>query len=669
MLCRDDLEVGWTPDSDAEQRSREALTSVGGSTLSAAWQFPVRQSELRMPVDKTLAVWDRTCGGRGRERLEEYIVRSIRQWRPNVIVTEPADSRNARPVDVLINTIVNTAVEKAADSRAYPAQLSVARLSPWQVTKVFSRKPQGEKGSFRLATSEHAPRLGRSYADHAASARGLVSTRYSVAPDVVEFDLQQSRLTSEAARNDFFSGISLPPDSEARRAVREPTAASVDAARQRTQRQQVISQLITANAGQPQGGGFLLAHIEEATRGLDSTEAGEFLVELAHRFRHAGQFELAADAMQMFVQRQPHHAFADEAFIWLVQYYASGEAVWRAQRPKRSRPGAVAAAPLAPDQKNREGIRQVGFQNETPPSEVNSPVNASTQPAARIERSGANTTPSSLTSRAVTIGNYLERRRPELFADPRLRFPLAAAVRQTSGSRHAERFFRGLLTDSKWEAWWLCARTEQWLARPEGECPKPVCHASKVAARPRLDGKLDEAFWQSAQPMRLKSPLGDDASWPAAMMLAHDDQFLYVGIRCRKAPGIEYPRTDEPRPRDSHLADRDRVDLLIDVDRDYATYFRLTVDHRGWTGEACLGDWAWNPEWFVAATGDDNSWTIEAAIAFDELAGRPASDGPDGRVWAVGVQRTIPGVGFQSWTAPAAVDPAPEGFGLLELDR
>ena len=33
--------------------------------------------------------------------------------------------------------------------------------------------------------------------------------------------------------------------------------------------------------------------------------------------------------------------------------------------------------------------------------------------------------------------------------------------------------------------------------------------------------------------------------------------------------------------------------------------------------------------------------------------------------WAVGVQRTIPGVGFQSWSAPASTQVTPEGFGYL----
>jgi hypothetical protein len=34
----------------------------------------------------------------------------------------------------------------------------------------------------------------------------------------------------------------------------------------------------------------------------------------------------------------------------------------------------------------------------------------------------------------------------------------------------------------------------------------------------------------------------------------------------------------------------------------------------------------------------------------------------------VGIQRVIPCVGLQSFTAPAAIDPRPEAFGLLVFE-
>jgi len=122
------------------------------------------------------------------------------------------------------------------------------------------------------------------------------------------------------------------------------------------------------------------------------------------------------------------------------------------------------------------------------------------------------------------------------------------------------------------------------------------------------------------------------------------------------------PQTDGPRPRDADLESHDRLELLIDLDRDYATYFRLAVDHRGWTAESCWGDRSWNPQWFVAVSSQPKSWSIEAAIPLRELTG--ATPGAK-TAWAIGLQRIVPGVGFQSWTAPASADIQPQGFGYL----
>ena len=119
-------------------------------------------------------------------------------------------------------------------------------------------------------------------------------------------------------------------------------------------------------------------------------------------------------------------------------------------------------------------------------------------------------------------------------------------------------------------------------------------------ARPRLDGRLDDPVWQVARPVELHSLQGDDAGWPASVMLAYDKQFLYLAIRCRQAPGVRYEPASGPRTRDADLSGHDRVELYLDLDRNFVTYDRLAIDHRGFTGDDCWGDATWNPNWFVA---------------------------------------------------------------------
>ena len=67
----------------------------------------------------------------------------------------------------------------------------------------------------------------------------------------------------------------------------------------------------------------------------------------------------------------------------------------------------------------------------------------------------------------------------------------------------------------------------------------------------------------------------------------------------------------------------------------------------------------------MAAAASESAWTAEAAIPLGELTGEAPRSG---QVWALGIQRNVPGVGFQSWTTPAAATVTPEGFGYLIFD-
>ena len=115
------------------------------------------------------------------------------------------------------------------------------------------------------------------------------------------------------------------------------------------------------------------------------------------------------------------------------------------------------------------------------------------------------------------------------------------------------------------------------------------------------------------------------------------------------------------------LSRRDRIDFLLCPDRDYATFYRISIDYRGWVNTACWGDATWRPALFVAPATVEGTWTVEAAIPWSELVDHPPR-ASDRQAWAANIQRIIPGVGFQNWSAPATIEIRPEGFGYLEFD-
>jgi len=146
------------------------------------------------------------------------------------------------------------------------------------------------------------------------------------------------------------------------------------------------------------------------------------------------------------------------------------------------------------------------------------------------------------------------------------------------------------------------------------------------------------------------------------VMLLRDSEYWYIGLRCPKVPGFTYPPVvGRQRIRDAVTPDEDRVEILIDTDRDYTTYYSLTIDSRGWVTDLCLGDRNWNPQWHIARHEDDAAWYIEAAIPFSALSQRPIVPGT---VWSLAIRRLVPGVGIECWNAENSFD-LTEGFGLV----
>jgi len=352
----------------------------------------------------------------------------------------------------------------------------------------------------------------------------------------------------------------------------------------------------------------MLAHLVQLTRELPPTTAAKLFGQLAEDYLRAGQFNRAADVLLQLVDQYPDQPAATEGLVALVRLYSSSEVAY-AQQP-HSGPSA-------------------------------------TKP----------TSDNGLLVYALHQADKSLQQRPDLANDPALAFQTAVALRRSGRPKAARSRLTSLKHNPHSQPWHQCAMVETWLqGTREDTPPKPSVVCSRVDKRPRLDGKLDEPFWLTSIPVQLES---------TQVRLARDDEFLYVAILCQKTPGATYATDDRPRSHDADLSEHDQVRLSIDVDRDYATYFQLAVDHRGWTADACWLDAGWNPRWYVAAASDDATWTVEAAIAWSELADAP----PESRhVWTLAVDRLAPKADSQTWVGMVLENPGPENFGLLIFD-
>ncbi len=639
IIGRDDIEVAQRKPTHSADRTHEAVVAVGACGADTAWRFPVRQLGLQLSAEQVAAVWDRANDGRAFDELRRHLVRQIRMWRPDVLVTHDASPQGESPHGHLVNQLVLDAVERAADPTSFATLASDAGLEPWQVRKVFAKLGPGQRGFPELTTSQIAVRLGSSLEGLCAIPRGILHEQFTPPPAVFGFTLLLSRLAQDPGGGDFFAGIALTPGGEARRELLQPAPGSLDSLKRLAQRRQHLEGILRRSKDDVQTSAHLLASANELTRGMEPAVAGDVLYHLAQKFARGGQWIMAAEMFELLAESYPEHPLCLPALTWLVQYHASSEALWRIQGAQRM------------------NVRRADGQSTVPAAGLG----AQSSSTLAIDASEVSEGP----KRAAELGARIEQTRPALFAQPSLRFPLAAADRRRGLPKAAERYFLMASRGANRDAWWLNARSELWLTEPDGLPPKPALRCVVAKAKPRLDGSLDDDAWQRAKPAPLRSLLDDDNAWPAEVKAAYDDQFLYLAVRCQKVPGLEYPEPHGPRPRNADLSGRDRVEFYIDLDRDYTTWYQLVMDHRGWVAESCWGDASWNPTWFVAQAADEQSWTVEAAIPLDQLTGAyPGSRA----VWAVGIQRIVPGVGFQSWTQPAAIDVLPEGFGWLMFD-
>ena len=196
-------------------RTHEGFVDAGGSHASI-WNMPLPPAGLALTPQAVMDYWNAACGGKATALLEEHLVRRIRTWRPEVIITENVTARGEDPLAHVTSQIVLVAVEKAADESAFPDQLSEQGLAAWKVKKIFGVNAASRQGAVNVAPSQWSPGLARSLADVADSGRSLIASQPQQAPTTIGLSLLVDHLPQNTGRRDVFSGIMLLAGGDAR---------------------------------------------------------------------------------------------------------------------------------------------------------------------------------------------------------------------------------------------------------------------------------------------------------------------------------------------------------------------------------------------------------------------------------------------------------------------
>jgi hypothetical protein len=182
------------------------------------------------------------------------------------------------------------------------------------------------------------------------------------------------------------------------------------------------------------------------------------------------------------------------------------------------------------------------------------------------------------------------------------------------------------------------------MRHTNGRTP-PVAAAVRLAGGAiHLDGRIDEAAWQQAEPITSytqRAPHeGDPATERTEVRVGYDDEAIYVAARLFDS---------DPAGIRSQLARRDanteadHFDVAFDSYHDHNSSFGFGVNPSGVKVDRLIGqdgysyDEGWDPVWDVATGRDSLGWTVEMRIPLSQLRFSTAET----QVWGVNFFRHI----------------------------
>ena len=630
-----------------------AQRKLGGSAAISLHEFPLPPHLVDARRPDLTAEWDRAIRGSSSRRLAALMTQFVRTWRPEVVVTDFSGAA----VDAVVAEAVKEACDRAGDPKAFPEQLTALQLEPWAPKRLVAAWNAGDVAPIFVNADEPRRRLGDSLRGYAAPALALLSERPAELPVRRSF----RALNGGPVGADLFTGLALAYGGTARRAPPgdDPSPdrlADVDRAIQERRTLQALSK---PDWGRLSDSSALLAQIGPSLSKLPVEQAAPAAFAIAQQYAQSGQWRLAREAFALLVERYPGHPLAIDSYRWLIQFHASSEARRREELGQflvltTTDVRQAGGAPTR-DDPVIAGSRTVRPVSETTAEQQT--ITLTNASAARRWFEGA----LAVESRLAAFG-------PRVAEDPAVQFTLHAARRQLGDFERPKSWVRSFLMQPRspgvqgTDPWRENAAAELWLAERSGPPPKPVANCRLTESRPYLDGNLDDDCWRDATPIVLKSADGSVRSgYETRAFLTYDAEYLYVGINCA-LPAERFVAPVDRRTRDADLRPFDRVSLMIDLDRDYQTYFHWQIDQRGAVAEDCWGDRNWNPRWLVAHRSAPDGWSAELAIPWQEITGDAVSLG---KAWCVNLVRITPGAGLLAFSHPADVQPRPEGMGLM----
>jgi photosystem II stability/assembly factor-like uncharacterized protein len=579
LMCADPATADPKRAADGP-RLRTAVRLAGGAASDGGWAFPLPGYAAGLPPRDLLATWDRAHGGRANEQLLRQAVLALRMWQPDVVVCD-AVAPDTAPADALALNAAKEAFKQAADPNCFPEQIATLGLKPWGAKKLYALWPEPKTAAVRFDAGAFDAALQDAPKDYAEVATRLVAGD-GAAADRRGFVLVAHRLPGAETHANLMDGLALAPGGTARRAA---TAVDPDASADRRRvanARRALEALAVPTDDAGAGADKLMAALRTELKKLPEDVAARTAYAVGARLARDGRWVDAREVFGLVVIHYANQPPAVDAYRWLARFHASTEV------------------------RRRVEIQQkLSLRDGPPPADAGRvvPASAASGGAARVEDYYRLHSPDMVFkwhAPALELEPKLAVFGPVYGRDPAGWLCFNAARRQIGKGADADavvaEYFKrtpGALEQAPGvDPWRDCLAAELWyadrtaLAAP----PKPLGVCRFTESRPLLDGKLDDECWKLAKPLELKATAAaldrpDElkafgGEYKTEAVFAHDERYLYVAVTCRHPEGKKVDPVAK-RLRDADLTGHDRIDVLLDLDRDYQTYYRFQIDHRG----------------------------------------------------------------------------------------
>ena len=596
------------PVISAFERNRQGLNRLGNSTYNVS-----AMSDLK--------------------KVEEQLVRSIRQWKPSMLLVPELESGWT---DLVRRSLI------AAGSTESCTEHFDWGLIPWQVEKLVTVS-ESDQLDHRVPTDQFSAALGRTVAEQSRFGGLLTGAgkpgELAHHPSAFSWELIHSSSPTALSQHGLTSGLTQKTDAFSQRSTGELEMKNMQVFHSFSKRSERLARLSQFEIRSSVDEKNWLETVTASTAGMDELSFSFFMRDLSNSYSLGKKAILADLAERQILEKIPQSEMGESALQRLIFRNASRESVFVLKQKIRKEllPASKSGfgRPDVQQASSNEGLRNqkmssaelLGFREEIPDrgpggSRLADPRFGSVfsdtvrgNDVNGIERANAmaREVESSSARNVISLVEVFQNEFPDLANRGDWKFCLAKAKSAVGNSASLERLIdnassrRGL---SKPDLWTQRLIREKDLRDPAEFSKDTLAVCQNVTgSRIILDGVLNESGWKKGQ----------------LIQFAYDQEYLYLAIKKKFSAVSPEVSSGAVRKRDDNLAGFDRVSVRVDVDHDYSSCFELTVDQRGHCNDAVwrdpqTRDESFDPKWFIASHRDGKFWTVEAAIPLREFS-------------------------------------------------